>query len=381
MFRSTVPWLKGLATIALALLLSGVTLTRPTLSQFEQLLFLPMTVRRWPPVPDAPALNAIDNSDLDNVVTLTWTPPEDAGWYWVQESTDPAFANAAGYQNVSSLGYTIPNKIPGTYYYRVASVNAYGQGPWSNVQSVNIYPLFVGLQVRWDGAGYIRTNETYDVGIHETNALDLVTDVGILRLSAHQWYDPDPQGWGSDTWTTYYRASTGEYQSSSSPGNSDWKWGYGWYTAYGSEFSGGQATVGGQPFHVTGPHPSVTAFGVSFSYWEMTNAGSIVIWDGGQGWTQVLEPNTVVLRYDAGPSRLLVYSDLLRRYYQNGGATPNTVRYTENLTAASFFNGSIGNVMLDMNDHVASLPTLLDQGKPGNPRNIEESPHYTAPTR
>ena len=168
MFRSTVPWFKGLVTIVFAMLLSAVTLTHPTFSQFEQLLYLPMTARRWPPVPDAPTLNGIDNSDLDNVVTLTWTLPEDAGWYWVQESTDPAFTSAAGYQNVSSAGYTIPNRTPGTYYYRVASVNAYGQGPWSNVQSVTIYPLFVGLQVRWDGAGYIRANASYDVGSHES---------------------------------------------------------------------------------------------------------------------------------------------------------------------------------------------------------------------
>lgn len=343
--------------------LLGVGAFPIALSQSGTQIFLPATLKGWPPIPAAPVLSPIDNSDLDNAFQINWSVPQDAGLYVFQEASDPGFVNVSTAWDIPNTSWNATNKVPATYYYRVASFNSYGVGPWSNVQSVTVYPLFVGLQFRYDGNGYIRTSQSFDVGTHTTHNFDLKTDVDIIRDSGRDWYDPDPQAWGSSTWTSYYSASTGDWQSSTSTGDPAWKWGYPWKTDYGSEFSNGQAYVGGQPFSVTGPHAGVTAFGVSMNYWEMTNTTAIVLWDGGAGWTQVLEPGTVVLRYDAGPSRLMLYSDLLRRYYYNGAAQTQTVRYTEVLTAVSFFNGHSGSVPMT-GIGAQALPALAPAAAP-----------------
>jgi hypothetical protein len=98
--------------------------------------------------------------------------------------------------------------------------------------------------------------------------------------------------------------------------------------------------VGGQPFLVSGPHPGTTTFGQPVQYWELVNRDRFLYWDGGQGFTQYVHAGEARLRYDAGRTRLLLYSDVLRRYYENGGLTPYTVQYIENLTGASSFPAS-----------------------------------------
>ena len=78
-----------------------------------------------------------------------------------------------------------------------------GSSAWSNVRTVIIYPLFVGLDLRLDGEGYIRGDWNYDVGAHVTRNANAMTDADTIRIRGHQWYDPNPWDWDSDTWDTF----------------------------------------------------------------------------------------------------------------------------------------------------------------------------------
>lgn len=352
-------------SLAVVLTLALSSQVSATLSQSNERLYLPLTMRRWPPVPEVgPTLAAIDNSDLDNSYALTWTTVEDAAFYALQESATADFASPITYYDLQTT-WSATNRSPGPRFYRIAGYNLYGVGPWSNPQSVTVFPLFVGLQIRWDGAGFIRMESAYDVGTHRTFNLDLRTDVDVIRSTNRHWYDPNPQGWTLDTWTSYYLASQGAYQSSTSPGDSDWKWSEPWKLAYWATFPDGIAYSGDNVFLVTGPHAGVTAFGVVYQYWELKNRDNVLVWQNGD-WSQIAEPGLITLRFDAGSSHLLTYSDVLRRAYYQGNRTDYTVRYSDNLTAVSFFNGVVGTVSLSRTEP-PGLPAPLSPtgGGPG----------------
>jgi hypothetical protein len=237
----------------------------------------------------------------------------------------------------------VSGKTPGTYYYRVRGHNAWADSEWSNVQSVIVYPLFLGLSLQWDGAGYIRGSYIFDVGWHQTRALDLLTDADTIRSHTIQWYDPNPEGWEPSTWDTYYSVSTGEWKSSSLPGDPSWKWDAPWIMPYAWRLSNGQIfTIDGQAFRVSGPHAGYTAFGKAVQYWQLVNRDKFLYWDGGGRWKQYVHAGDVTLRYDAGNTRLRLYSNVLRRDYLDGSLTSDTVQYVDNLTSANAFAAVIG---------------------------------------
>jgi len=305
-------------------------------------IYLPLVMNRWPPIPSTPTLNQIDNTDQNNLFTITWASVELGSTYVLEESTDPSFTNANIVYQGASLSWITPaqGKTPASYFYRLKAGNSWGDSSWSNIQSVTIYPLFVGLKLRWDGAGYIRfTNEYYNVGTHWENDLDILTDPDTIRSNNRHWYDPNPEGWATDTWFSYYSISTGQWKSSSVPDDPAWKWGYSWKLGYTSQFNNGQVvTIDGQAFTVSGPYAGYTAFGKAVQYWQFVNNNQFLYWDGGD-WKQYCHPGDVTLRYDAGNNRLELYSSVMRRYYYQGTLTSNTVQYIENLTYANSFLG------------------------------------------
>ena len=219
-------------------------------------------------------------------------------------------------------------KIPGTYYYRIRGSNQYGTSNWSSVQAVTIYPLFVGLKVRWDGNGYIRGTDIYDVGAHSTWVINTLIDEDTIRLDGADWYAPDPNNWGYSSWFSYLSPTTGAYKSSNTIDDPSWKWGESYRLGYDSQFqSGTTVLLGGQKFTVTGPIEGFTSFGKPIKYWQFVNQEKFLIWDGGGDWTQYVHPGDITLRYDAGSSRLMLYDSFLRRYYYQGSITTDTVQY------------------------------------------------------
>lgn len=245
------------------------------------------------------------------------------------------------YAGAQTSWRTPENRLPGTYYYRVRGVNAYQSGAWSAAQSVRVYPLYVGLRCRYDGAGYIRSTSSFDVGTHTVFSFSALTDADVIRRDTHHWYDPDPQGWGEDYYLDYFSVSTGLFLSSPDPDDPDWKWGPPGRLGYDAALAQGvPVQVGGQLFSVQGPLNGYTAWGTPIQYWQLVNQSPILMWADGSGWEQRILPGDVTLRFDATGSTLKLYSSLKRTWYYDGAKQADTVQYIETLTAATSIAGS-----------------------------------------
>lgn len=313
--------------------------TRDTTIVLSQ-IYLPLVVKRWPPIPYTPSLDSIGNVDQDNYYTVSWTNADLAQTYILEEATSSNFSDSQIVYQGSSLSWTVPSpgKTPDHYYYRVKARNSWGDSPWSNLRTVTIYPLFVGLQLRWDGNGYIRGSEYADTGTHLQRTLNGLTDADTIRSHNYHWYSPNPYDWDSETWDTYYSVTSGYFKSSSVPGDPTWKWENPWILPYDWQFFNEQTvSIDGQAFIVSGPYSGYTAFGKLVQYWKLVNRDKFLYWNSGGSWTQYVHPSDITLHYEAGETRLLLYSNILRRYYYNGQITSDTVQYVENLTSADSF--------------------------------------------
>ncbi|MEJ2710534.1 MAG: IPT/TIG domain-containing protein [Anaerolineales bacterium] len=305
-------------------------------------IFLPIVFDQFPVLAGTPVLDPIANADYDNRYTVSWKNPGGGNNYVLEESLDPAFTQPVAVYQGPNLSWTVPaeGKLPGTYYYRARTVTASGNSPWSNVQALRIYPLFVGLRVRFDGVGYIRGLDNYDVGWHETLAVDTLTDADTVRALFHAWYDPDPLGFGQGDMTEYYSVTTGVLISSSLPDDPNLKWEYSWKLDYDATFTDGSTVqINGQNFTVRGPKAGTTSYGKPISYWEFVNQNQILYYDLGD-LKQYIQPGQAILRYDAGSSRLLLHEDVTRRLYYLGEDLGESVQYVVDVTAANSLPGS-----------------------------------------
>jgi hypothetical protein len=311
--------------------------------QAAAVIYLPITIHTWPPIPTVPVIDPIDNADQDNVFVVSWKNPGVGGTYILEESMEPAFSSSNVVYQGPALSWQVPagGKLPGVYYFRVKTKNNYGESDWSEVQSIRVYPLFVGLQVRYDGMGYYRGSESDNIGWHETISLDALTDVDTIQAQFHDWYDPNPFDIEDSTVTSFYSVTTGQWLASNVPEDPSWKWGYSWKRAYDSTFKNGDTvTIDGQKFTVTGPHAGYTTYGKAINYWEFVNQNKFLYWDGGGDWKQYVHPGEATLRYDAGASGLLIYDNVKRHYYYQGDDFGDTIQYISNLTAANSLPGS-----------------------------------------
>ena len=99
-------------------------------------IYFPIIMKRWPPIPYSSVLSLTSNDNRGNY-TLSWSPsqtPDLAQSYLMQESSDAAFTSPAEYSGLplSPTSFSVTNRTA-TLYYRVAGVNSYGRGEWSNV--------------------------------------------------------------------------------------------------------------------------------------------------------------------------------------------------------------------------------------------------------
>lgn len=114
-----------------------------TLNNKVYLTYLPIVLRRWPPIPYAPTLALSSPPDANGNYTFVWTYSGSTPVlnYTLQEATDADFTtNVNHYYPGLNATYTIVNKQPGVYYYRVWGNNTYGAGEISNVVMVTVYP-------------------------------------------------------------------------------------------------------------------------------------------------------------------------------------------------------------------------------------------------
>ncbi len=330
----------------------------------REYLFLPISIRNWPPQAYVPVLEPIENADQDYIYTIKWGNPTSGGIYILEEAWDSGFTNAGVAYQGTSLSWTVPTggKLPRTYYYRVKAKNSYMESGWSATQSVTIYPLYVGLRGRWDGKGFLYIDDYYEPGTHKTFICDALTDADTIRCKFNKWYDPNPLGWESETWNSYYSVKTGEYKSTDAIDDPVWKWGYSWKLAYNSWFTNGDTVrIGEQKFTVSGPTAGYTSYGQPINYWEFINQEKFLVQDTGDGLATYVHPGDVILRYDAGSSGLLLYDNFNRHVYYEGEDWGYYARYISNLSAATSLPGSPPVPMSSLDIPPVGRPLFLDR--------------------
>ena len=115
-----------------------------TVSNKYYIMYFPIFFKRWPPMPYAPTLLAIDNPSGEDSYTVNWSYDDgdpavpDPGAYTLQEATNADFTGATDYYPIYGTSYPFSDKDEGTYYYRVRGHNIWGPGQWSNTQATTV---------------------------------------------------------------------------------------------------------------------------------------------------------------------------------------------------------------------------------------------------
>ncbi len=142
-------------------------------------VYLPLVFRHWPPIPYAPTLNAIANSDGDGNYTVTWSDDGLTDTFYLEEDDNSSFSSPTAVYTGTTPSWTVPapGKPTGTFYYRVRGHNSWGYGNYSNIRSVTVtvspiwaddYDLEIRdcTTLRWDFTGikaiYISFGLGYD---------------------------------------------------------------------------------------------------------------------------------------------------------------------------------------------------------------------------
>jgi hypothetical protein len=88
--------------------------------------------------PAAPALDPIDNPGSGDEYLVSWSAPQGAAGYRLEEDDNSSFTSPATRYDGSELQYSITGQPAGTWYYRVLAYNPAGDSPWSNTRSTTV---------------------------------------------------------------------------------------------------------------------------------------------------------------------------------------------------------------------------------------------------
>ncbi len=222
-------------------------------------VYLPLVMKRWPPIPDTPVLNPINNPNGSSGYTVSWQAAYLASTYTLQEATNASFSGAVTRYSGTGTSWTASGKAPGTYYYRVKATNSWGDSGWSNVQQTTVWPTtrtFYSVADAMVRSGYPTSNYgslSYTrVGYYgsaqvmrslvrfDLSAIPSGTPIGQARLWLYVYSSYDPpsasriiaayrvaSSWteGSVTWNTKPGWSSMYYGLASIPHDVD-----GWYS-------------------------------------------------------------------------------------------------------------------------------------------------------
>ena len=108
-------------------------------------VYLPIVTNGFHPTPDAPVLEAINNSGSANAYSVVWNPAAGATSYTLQEDVTTDFSGPTAAYSGTGLSQSFSSKPAGTYYYRVKATNNYGDSPWSNTESTTVAGAAVSL--------------------------------------------------------------------------------------------------------------------------------------------------------------------------------------------------------------------------------------------
>ncbi len=89
----------------------------------------------------APTLYPISNPDCDGDYTVSWSSVGGATHYVLEEDDNSSFSSPTTVYEGPDTSTDIAGNNPGTYYYRVKACNAEGCSQWSNIESVEVWPI------------------------------------------------------------------------------------------------------------------------------------------------------------------------------------------------------------------------------------------------
>ena len=154
-----------------------------TIRNGTRYVYLPLVMRRYPPIPYPPVL-ALPSNDTHGNYQLSWsyTPTSDPyapTSYTFQEATNANFTSPTEQTfPATTLSRSYTNKAVGTYYYRVRGNNVHGAGSWSNVQTVVVQAKGFDDNFSDVNSGWPRQVFTVD----GRGVLDAAYDNGYYRM-------------------------------------------------------------------------------------------------------------------------------------------------------------------------------------------------------
>jgi hypothetical protein len=125
-------------------------------------LYQPVSNRNYPPGPDSPVMDGIDNADRTDSYTVSWQPSNRALYYVLEEDDNPQFSSPTTAYDGTNRSVSRSNMPAGTYYYRVRSVNLCCISAWSAPQNVYV-PVPWGIWEIENDTGGTLTLEIYGV--------------------------------------------------------------------------------------------------------------------------------------------------------------------------------------------------------------------------
>jgi len=102
-------------------------------------VYLPLVMKRYPPIPETPVLYSIVGAG-DGNYSVSWSSAALADTYLLQEGDNGAFSSPTPYPATAATSRFFSNKGIGTFYYRVKASNAWGDSGWSNTQMALVSP-------------------------------------------------------------------------------------------------------------------------------------------------------------------------------------------------------------------------------------------------
>jgi uncharacterized repeat protein (TIGR01451 family) len=105
----------------------------------ERRIYLPLVLTSYPPIPETPVLNAVNDPEEDGFFLVDWETAERADSYVLEEDDNASFSSPTERYSGTSTSWYATDKGPGTYYYRVKAVNSWGDSRWSTTRSVTIH--------------------------------------------------------------------------------------------------------------------------------------------------------------------------------------------------------------------------------------------------
>jgi hypothetical protein len=107
-------------------------------------VYLPIVLESWPPIPAAPHLEPIVNPNGESSYLVLWSSSFLASYYVLEEASDSTFNDARQVFVGLDLLFAEEGQAPGDYFYRVKAVHATRTGFYSSAWS-NVVGTYVGV--------------------------------------------------------------------------------------------------------------------------------------------------------------------------------------------------------------------------------------------